>query len=264
MNESHPGLRMILGLIILGVVLAGVVGLATSVLLPDAQLHIGELCIVTPTLVYVIRKKFDLKSAFRLNAIDKKLTGISLVLGIAITILTDEVDRLLQLFIKMPPEFEDFILGLLKADTLLEGVWLFVAAVVLAGIIEEMLFRGLLQQAFERRLGVAHGLFFSALVFAFIHLNPWWMMQIIILGLLLGILAWRSDSIYPTILIHCINNAAALVLINFEPKFVGWYEWYGHVNPPIVAIAACLAFYALKGFWHLTHEHYGNSALGDE
>jgi membrane protease YdiL (CAAX protease family) len=158
----------------------------------------------------------------------------------------------MQLVIKMPPQFEDFVFGMLKADTIFEGVMLFIAAVLLAGIIEEMLFRGLLQQALERRLGITHGLFFAALTFAFIHLNPWWMMQIITLGLVLGILAWRSNSVFPGMWIHCINNATSLAFVNFEPQFLGWYEWYGHVNPSIVAVAACLAFYCLKAFWRLT------------
>lgn len=249
MNDSFPELRIILALIILGVVLAGIGALVTSTLLPDAQLHIGEICIVAPTLLYVIRKKYDFKSVFRFNPIDKKTAMLSIVLGFAITILTDELDRLIGLVVKMPPEFEQFIFDILKADSLYEGVMLFIAAVLMAGIVEEMLFRGLLQQSLERRLGVANGLFFSAMLFAFIHFNPWWMMQIIALGVVLGIMAWRSNSIIPSILVHCINNAASLVLLNFESHITGWYEWYGHVYPPIVAVAAGLAFYGFKGFW---------------
>ncbi len=252
MNESFPEVRVILVLIILGVVLAGVGALVTSTFLPDAQLHIGELCIVSPTIFYVIRKKYSFRSVFRFNPIDKKITGLSIVLSIAITILTDELDRLIGLFVKMPPEFEEFIFGLLKADSLYEGVMLFIAAVLMAGVVEEMLFRGILQQALERRLGAANGLFFSAMIFAFIHFNPWWMMQIITLGVVLGIIVWRSNSIVPSILVHCINNAASLALINFESHITGWYEWYGHVYPPIVAIAACLAYYGFKGFWNAT------------
>lgn len=254
MNTPHPEIRTILLLIIAGVLLAGVGGLLTSVLAPQAQLHIGELCLVAPTLFYLLRNKYNARAVFRFNSISKGAMALSVVLAFAITILIDEFDRIIGSFIKMPPEFEGLVLGLLKADSLLEFVLLFIAAVLLAGIVEEMLFRGLLQQALEQKLGVAHGLFFSALAFAFIHLNPWWMMQIITLGMVLGILAWRSNSIFPGILIHCINNAIALALVNFEPQFSGWYEWYGHVNPSLVAIAACAAFYGFKGFWRLTKD----------
>ncbi len=252
MNQEHPRARVIAGLIILGVLLAGAGALTAAVLLPPAQLHIGELCLVAPSVFYLLIKKYDFKAAFRFNPISWKLTGISFLLGAAITILTDELDRLLNPFIKMPQELQDMIFDLLKFDSWQEGVALFIAAVLMAAVIEEMLFRGLLQRALERRLGVTFGLFFSALAFAFIHFNPWWMAQILILGITLGVLAWRSNSIFPSILVHGINNAIALAALNFEPRFAGWYEVGGHVNLALVVTAAVVACLSFIAFWRQT------------
>lgn len=252
MNQEHPSARVIAGLIVLGVLLAGAGALTAAVLLPPAQLHIGELCLVAPSVFYLLIKKYDFKAAFRCNPISWKLTGISLLLGAASTILTDELDRLLNPFIKMPQELQDMIFDLLKFDSWQEGVALFIAAVLMAAVIEEMLFRGLLQRALERRLGVAPGLVLSALAFALIHFNPWWMAQILILGITLGVLAWRSDSIFPSILVHGVNNAIALTALNFEPQFKGWYEAGGHVNSALVVTAAAAVSLGFIAFWRLT------------
>ena len=40
--------------------------------------------------------------------------------------------------------------------------------------------------------------------------------------------------------------------INVDENQLSWYNWNEHVNPTIVAIAACITFYAFKSFLRTT------------
>jgi membrane protease YdiL (CAAX protease family) len=57
----------------------------------------------------------------------------------------------------------------------------------------------------------------SAVLFALIHLNPAQMPHAFAVGLLLGWLYYRTDSVVPGVVYHWINNTTAYVVYNFYP-----------------------------------------------
>lgn len=249
-QTPHPSLPVSLGIIFIGFLLAGFVSFLTPTLLSSFQLLVVEWTIIVPALFYVSRKKHNWRAVFRINGIEKPVVWVSIALSLSITVLMDEVDRIIQTFIKVPPEFEELISVTFKVDSFADGLTLFCGAVVLAGIIEEMLFRGLLLKSLEKRFDLTQAMFFSALAFAFFH--PLWLIQTLILGLILGFLAWRSNSIVPSIILHASNNAVALLLVNMKTEHLNWYNWNDHVYPPIVVVAAGITFYGFKWFYRLT------------
>ncbi len=252
----HPSLKTIFGLILAGIGLAwllsafSLAGASTSSLLV-----FGEILLIVPTLIYLKRKNYDQREVFRFNLIDTRLIYLSFPLGVGITVLSDEIDRIVSSFIEVPPEWQELLAKNLIAETPLEWFNLFLGTVVLAGIFEEMLFRGMLQKAFERKFDLHRAIFLTAFVFAIIHL-PFWLIQIMILGTILGLIAWRSNSIIPTIILHSLNNGFALIFANTDPENWQWYNWNGHVNPTILVIAAGLLFYSAKSFFRLTENTY--------
>lgn len=253
----HPSLKIIFGLILAGfilvVVLLSVFSLAgTST---SSLLVFGEISLIVPTIVYLNRKNHNLREVFRFKLIDPKIIYLSFPLGISITIFSDEIDRIISTFMEIPAELQEIIAKKLIADSPLEWLNLFLGAVVLAGIFEEMLFRGMLQKAFERKFELHQAIFLTAFVFAIIHL-PFQLIQIMILGTVLGFIAWRSNSIIPTIILHCLNNGFALIFANSNPESWNWYNWNGHVNPTVLVIAAGLLFYSAKSFFRLTKNTY--------
>lgn len=102
-------------------------------------------------------------------------------------------------------------------------VWL--AATVVAPVVEELFFRrilqGWLEAWFSRRAGAAAGglaVACSAFAFAFAHLGQglaW--VPLIGLGLVLGVLARQTGSIVPGILAHALFNAVSVVLVLLQP-----------------------------------------------
>ncbi len=96
------------------------------------------------------------------------------------------------------------------------GWWgAFLKVVVIAPIIEESIFRGMILQGFRRNYNSFVAVFMSALLFALFHLNPWQFPATFVLGLLLGWLVVRTDSIFLSILGHSINNAMVLLTITY-------------------------------------------------
>lgn len=83
---------------------------------------------------------------------------------------------------------------------------------VLPALSEEMLFRGLLQRRLLSRWPVAGAIALATGMFLIAHLNPLQMIVLIPLGTWLGVLAWQSGSILPSICCHLANNAVAITM----------------------------------------------------
>jgi uncharacterized protein len=82
-------------------------------------------------------------------------------------------------------------------------------AAALAPICEEIAFRGHLLSALSLRFRPREAIGLSALTFAALHLDPVRLPGLFALGLLYGWLTWRTGSLYPAVLAHAVNNAAA-------------------------------------------------------
>jgi membrane protease YdiL (CAAX protease family) len=103
--------------------------------------------------------------------------------------------------------------------TWLEAVALAMMTIVVAPLCEEVMFRGYVQRAYERRnpwIGIAVG----GVIFALYHLRFQGLFSLIPVSLALGLVAWRTESIAPAIVMHASFNAIAtllLVAISFLP-----------------------------------------------
>jgi membrane protease YdiL (CAAX protease family) len=102
-----------------------------------------------------------------------------------------------------------------QAQDALSWLWLFTQAVVLAPIIEEFVFRGVLFQVFWQRTGrVWLSAFVSGYLFAVIH--PQFLggiLPITVLGTILALVYAHTRSLLPCIVIHAINNGLITLLL---------------------------------------------------
>lgn len=87
-----------------------------------------------------------------------------------------------------------------------------VALVVGAPIVEELVFRGLLQRALVRRLGPPVGVGVGAVVFAFTHYNVVAFPGLVAFGVVVGVLAHQSGRLGPSIFAHVAFNAVTVAL----------------------------------------------------
>lgn len=88
-------------------------------------------------------------------------------------------------------------------------VWL--SALLLAPVFEELLYRERLLPALRARLGAPAAVLLSSLLFALPHLEAWSVLTTFAVGLMLGVLMLAGRSVYPCITLHMGLNAGALL-----------------------------------------------------
>jgi len=99
------------------------------------------------------------------------------------------------------------------ADEFLVGLLLIVA--VVPGLAEELMFRGYIQTRLAERWHPVAAVGVTAIMFSVVHLDPLHMLGVVPLGLWLGAVAWRADSIVPAMLCHAFNNALAVAATKY-------------------------------------------------
>ena len=215
-------------------------------------LMVGELLIPVPIILWARRMKSPLRNFFRFHPVSRESVVTAIPIGIGMVILVDELDRIFQRLIPLPGGFDQ--LGeVLRIHDLWSGVILIGVIVIFGPLVEELIFRGFFQRVLEFRLkDVTRAALISALVFALVHFNPWWIVQIYLIGVLLGYMAWRTNSIWIPVILHAMNNGFSLLFTNIMGEDPGWYEWHGHVSPPIILIGAALFFLGMKAFIAVT------------
>jgi uncharacterized protein len=89
-----------------------------------------------------------------------------------------------------------------------------VVVAILAGISEELMFRGVLQNIALRAFGNPHvAIWFAAFWFSFIHLQFFGFLPRMLLGALFGYLYFWTKNIWIPIFAHIVNNGFTLLMV---------------------------------------------------
>ncbi|GEM_PF-138385 len=238
---------------------------ALTDLIQKIALLLGTGLLIVPPWIYVRHTKKSFRATFRFHRISAGTLFATLVLIIGLIIVTDSLDRWMAPVIN---NFLDRTLGQLSPELRSERVieqmmkqfkftsvfsagLLLLAAVIGAGFCEEMLLRGLFQNALETRLRAFHAILLSSAVFALIHLNPWGGLQIFFIAVALGVVAWRTNSIIPTIIMHGLNNLVFIIMANMDETALGWYATKESVHAPVILIGVILLLAGLVMIFRL-------------
>jgi len=100
-----------------------------------------------------------------------------------------------------------------------------VTAVLLAPLFEEMLFRGFLQPLLSRTFGVALGIGMTAVLFGGLHASEYqgswqYVVAITVVGVALGVVRARTDSLIPGAVMHGSFNAVSVVALLGQKYFI--------------------------------------------
>jgi membrane protease YdiL (CAAX protease family) len=102
------------------------------------------------------------------------------------------------------PQVHDFSQG--QQLTPLHLIVLLLGTAIVAPIVEELFFRGMLYPLMRRHLPAWFAIVLNAAIFAGLHFIPILLPMLFVMGLLLTFVRARTDSIVPGILIHALNN----------------------------------------------------------
>ncbi len=149
------------------------------------------------------------------------------------------------------PDMPDFLKNALESLTAGKFWVNFLCVSIFAPFFEEWLCRGMvLRGLLGHKMNPVWAIVLSAVFFALIHLNPWQAIPAFILGLFFGYVYYRTGSLKLTMLMHFVNNTAALVIGHIEAlkdketwmDVLGPSFWYCFVGSLLLVALIVLAF----------------------
>ena len=157
------------------------------------------------------------------------------MVGVVITALV-----VLPRFLQIPPDKTTFLDAYLEQP--LGPAAVFVMVAVIAPLLEEFLFRGWMQRSLERRTSAWTAIAVTALTFGVVHGELFGLPLRIAFGLASGYLAWRTRSIWPSVVLHGAYNGSLVMLSGALPQvdertLAGWARTDAIFYPALVALA---------------------------
>mgnify|MGYP003575890519 CR=1 FL=1 len=125
---------------------------------------------------------------------------------------------------------------------------------VLAGVSEELFFRGLLMRfGTKASRNVVLGIVISALLFAAMHSNIYGLPSILLAGVLLGFFYYLTGSIWCNIIAHIIYNGLQVVMVYFANKnpAIAKMNETNHVPGMWVVIGTLISVAAFYALWKI-------------
>lgn len=215
--EPTPGL--VLGLFAMVLVTA----FYGSLLLEERSMLVSILTVqygffLLPVIIVTAVMRFPVASTFLLQRPDWRSVLGSVLIGIS------GGTAVAGLTMRLLPPPDSLVEGL--RDMLLLGkdpapLWIVLLALaVTPALCEEAFFRGL-TLAGLRRLKPWLAIGISALLFGVAHASIYRLLPTLLLGMALGYVAWRSGSIYCSMIVHAVNNGLIATLVHTEATFWG-------------------------------------------
>lgn len=163
-----------------------------------------------PTLIFVLWGKKDIKYSLRLGrtSVAEILLSIGMAIfgyGVIIALNLLWVLFLSQFGTPQPSTIPPIETG--------QNYLISLGVISLApAVLEEFMFRGFIQRGYERG-GKVISILLTGVMFAFLHISIVSIPAIILMGILLCFIAYRSNTVWTSMAYHLTNNAIAVSLV---------------------------------------------------
>lgn len=160
--------------------------------------------IITSAIILLL-PQFGLRRSFSGLGCNRTTACIAIIATLCALFASDIVNEKLDL----PNAFEELFVGMSGS------VWGMLAIGVFGPICEEIVFRGgIMKPMLDRGVQPWVAICASAVVFGLIHGNPAQIFFAMLVGLVFGVIYYRTSSLIITSLCHILNNSLSVVLMN--------------------------------------------------
>lgn len=167
------------------------------------------LIIFIPTITYLKARGYNLKKVLKLNKISAKEVAliflivifsypVGVFLNYLMLLLLSNFTELKPTPVPIPQNTGEYLLGLLVIS-------------LSPGICEEVLFRGMVMSSYDK-LGKKKAIIISAILFGMFHFNLQNLVGPIFLGIIFGLIVYKTNSLFSTMIAHGVNNAIATTI----------------------------------------------------
>ena len=186
-------------------------GLSMMQLLLVQQLTI----VAAPALLMAALLTTSFRETLRLQFPRLGFLAAAIILPFVLHPLSVELAAFLQQwFFPALPEGVAEVIRTMSDDS--QPIWLILLAFAMApAICEEIAFRGFILTGFDRGRSTGVAIVLSSLAFGIMHMIPQQVFNAALLGLVLGLIAVRSRSLWPCVVFHFCFNALAVLHSRF-------------------------------------------------
>jgi sodium transport system permease protein len=178
--------------------------------------------VATPALLMAAMLTRSARKTLKLYWPGWKMLGVAVVLAATLYPLSNELLSRLDWFFPPPPEGVQKMLGSLNDPSI--PWWLPLLALAVApAVCEELAFRGFILSGLQRARSPWAPILLSAVAFGIIHLIPQQVFNGMLLGVVIGLMAVNSRSLYPCILFHFLFNGTHVLLQRIGAERVGQF-----------------------------------------
>jgi len=165
-----------------------------------------------------LKKGSILKDYFALNGFKLKTLGFWIIVFIVLQVATSFLIEALG-----AKEIPNFMMNL-EYPTLTDKILLLIAVVVVAPVVEEVVFRGFLLKGFSNTFMGVHGaILFTSALWAVIHLQyeVAYLIAIFVIGVVFGYARIRTNSLFIPMIMHSLMNLLAIGGLFYEKGVFG-------------------------------------------
>ena len=175
------------------------------------------LLILLPVILILRISKTDIRSTLRLNYTNPMNFLLVLIAALPLLLLSGIIGQLTNIIFPVSEAYLDALQNLVTVQE--NGLWFTIFVVgILPGICEEVMFRGFILSALKKK-GLWYGIILTAVLFGAFHLDPFRFLPVTLLGIWLGYLALKTNSLFVPILAHFAQNSLAILITNYAEKF---------------------------------------------
>ncbi|MFN8356239.1 MAG: type II CAAX endopeptidase family protein [Spirosomataceae bacterium] len=218
--SAYPTFRQALGLIGLFILVSIVIGVVVvipltatfeSFNLPKAEASswldlIGYTLPLGFILWYAINENRKIESGwhFSWEAVPLSIYFYLFFITVGMAVLLEPIVEAIPMPEVIRKMFEDLFKNTLVSFALIS---------IIGPIMEELLMRGIILKGFLQRYTPQQSILWSALLFGVIHLNPWQFITAFMMGLVLGWIYYKTNSLWPCIFAHILNNSLSSIVV---------------------------------------------------
>ena len=206
-----PGRRFALGIALLGAhFLLG--GTELWGFLPDPlPMAVGPLLTLIPAIAVARLLGASVRESYAFHWPEPAQLGWSLLAGIAL-VLPSRILGAINTQLIEPAEWFVETMDELQPTGPEEWVTHLLLIALLVPVAEETVFRGVLQPAADAVFGPARSAVLIGLMFALFHFQPWFLLPLAVIGMVLGLTRWITGSVVACAAVHAAYNLGSVLL----------------------------------------------------
>jgi len=220
------GLIILLGMFFAQFVAGGSISTWVDIVKSTA---IVQVCLILmPCILMAIFLTRSPRRALRIHRPQLSHLIAAVVIGVALHPSYMALGAAIKLIYEISPEMQ-LVLAHFEGMVIAQPLWaVLLLMAVLPAVCEELAFRGFIFGGLLRQQGALRAIIVSALFFGFTHTLLQQSIAASLMGVVLGLIAWRTGGVLATIIVHLVNNTLSISLAwcaarKFDiPYFLNW------------------------------------------